>query len=130
MSLTVGDSEAGDRLGVLAALLAEVKLAWHQATQEQRNRLARLIFEEVVISDAQVVEVKPRPELAGFFVLDRQVRAEEVTTDESDEESTTRVRYEMAMDSLVSHCSPLLPLPERISTTRTRLSAPTQSTKT
>jgi hypothetical protein len=34
-----------------------------------------LLFEEIVIDDNRVVAVKPRPELAGFFLLDCQTRA-------------------------------------------------------
>jgi hypothetical protein len=45
------------------------------AWPEQRNRLARLLFDEVVINDERVTAVKPRPELAGFFLLDFQKRA-------------------------------------------------------
>lgn len=59
----------------LAELLANVSTAWGAALPEQRNRLARLLFEEVVINDEQVAAVKPRPELAGFFLLDCQQRA-------------------------------------------------------
>lgn len=59
----------------LAELLANVARGWNLATQEQRNRLARLLFEEVVIEDGRIVAVKPRPELAGFFALDCQQRA-------------------------------------------------------
>jgi hypothetical protein len=33
------------------------------AWPEQRNRLARLLFDEVVINDERVTAVKPRPEL-------------------------------------------------------------------
>ena len=45
--------------------------------QEQRNRLARAIFEEVVINDDRSSAVKPRPELAGFFALDAHLQAPE-----------------------------------------------------
>jgi DNA invertase Pin-like site-specific DNA recombinase len=63
------------RLSSLAGLLANVAAAWVAAQPEQRNRLARLLFEEVVINDDRVAAVKPRPELAGFFLLDFQARA-------------------------------------------------------
>jgi hypothetical protein len=54
----------------LATFLASIASAWDAATQEQRNRLARLLFEEVVVQDKSVMKVKPRPELSGFFALD------------------------------------------------------------
>jgi site-specific DNA recombinase len=66
---------ADTKLAGLAGLLADVAAGWNAATPEQRNRLARLLFEEIVIDDNRVVAVKPRPELAGFFLLDCQTRA-------------------------------------------------------
>jgi site-specific DNA recombinase len=53
----------------LAEFLANVAKAWEEATQEQRNRLARSLFQEVWIKDKQVVAVKPQPELEPFFEL-------------------------------------------------------------
>jgi hypothetical protein len=67
--------EETSRLTGLADLLANVAAAWAAARPEQRNRLARLLFDEVVINDERVAAVKPRPELAGFFLLDFQKRA-------------------------------------------------------
>jgi hypothetical protein len=58
----------------LADLVLDVAAGWQRAFPEQRNRLARLLFEEVVINENQVVSVKPRPELAGFFALDYEQR--------------------------------------------------------
>ena len=63
------------RLDGLAELLANVSTAWGTALPEQRNRLTRLLFEEILINDEQVAAVKLRPELAGFFLLDYQQRA-------------------------------------------------------
>jgi len=61
-----------------AAFLSDLPLAWNQATQEQRNRLARLMFDSVEIKDRRVTAVMPRPEFAPFFVLDCQARGENV----------------------------------------------------
>jgi hypothetical protein len=58
------------RLSRLATFLASIATAWDAATAEQRNRLVRRLFEEVVIQDKLVMKVKPRPELCGFFALD------------------------------------------------------------
>ena len=55
--------EETSRLTGLADLLANVATAWAAARHEQRNRLARLLFDEVVINDERVTAVKPRPEL-------------------------------------------------------------------
>ncbi len=51
----------------LAAFLKNVSLAWREASQEQRNRLNRQLFEEIWLTDKQVFAVKPRPELKPFF---------------------------------------------------------------
>jgi hypothetical protein len=59
-------------LGRLAELLASVAAAWTIAQLERHNPLARLLFGEIVINDDRVVAVKPRPDLAGFFLLDYQ----------------------------------------------------------
>ncbi len=53
----------------LASFLANVADAWEAATPEQRNKLARCLFEEVWLRDKTVVAVKPRPEFGPFFEL-------------------------------------------------------------
>lgn len=61
------DSSGG--LERLAAFLANVAQAWEEANQEQRNKLARCLFQEVWVKDKQVIAVRPQPELAPFFKL-------------------------------------------------------------
>ncbi len=56
-----------DVLARLAEFLADVPAAWEAATQEQRNKLARTLFDEVWLQDKDVVAVKPRRELDPFF---------------------------------------------------------------
>jgi hypothetical protein len=51
----------------LAAYLADVALAWQVATPEERNRLARELFNAVRIENRTAVEVTPRLELLPFF---------------------------------------------------------------
>ena len=58
-----------DHLDRLADFLADVSSAWQTATQEQRNKLARALFDQVWVKDKIVVGVKPRPELEPFFRL-------------------------------------------------------------
>ncbi|MGB2799356.1 MAG: hypothetical protein WBC82_05895, partial [Dehalococcoidia bacterium] len=53
----------------LAHYLTNVADAWHEANQEQRNRIARCLFQEVWIKDKEVVAVKPQPEMKPFFEL-------------------------------------------------------------
>ena len=58
-----------DHLDQLAQFLSDVPAAWDSATQEQRNKLARALFDQVWVKDKIVVGVKPRPELEPFFRL-------------------------------------------------------------
>jgi len=50
-----------------ANVLKSVKTGWTEASQAQRNRLARVLFEEVKVQDKQVLAVKPVKELEAFF---------------------------------------------------------------
>ena len=61
--------EQSKNLDKLAQFLANVADAWNEANQEQRNKLARCLFQEVWIKDKEVVAVKPQPELKPFFDL-------------------------------------------------------------
>ena len=61
--------EKSQLLDRLADFLKSVSKAWKDANQDQRNRLARQLFEEIWVKDKQVVAVKPRPELEPFFRL-------------------------------------------------------------
>ena len=56
----------------LAEFLANIPAAWETATQEQRNRLAKALFDQVWLRDKAVVAVKPRLELEPFFALNYQ----------------------------------------------------------
>ncbi|MFC1938371.1 recombinase zinc beta ribbon domain-containing protein [Chloroflexota bacterium] len=53
----------------LADFLKNVVIAWDQASQEQRNRLASCLLETVWIKDKKVMAVTPRPEFKPFFDL-------------------------------------------------------------
>jgi hypothetical protein len=53
----------------LAQFLADVPAAWRAATQEQRNKLARTLFDQIWLEDKKVVAIKPRTELEPFFRL-------------------------------------------------------------
>ncbi len=58
----------------LALFLADVGEAWAVAGQQNRNRLARQLFDAVVVRDEKVVTVRPRPELRAFFTLNEDAR--------------------------------------------------------
>jgi hypothetical protein len=75
-ALDARESDDEAHLDRLAALLGSIAHLWHEAEPTQRNQIARLLFDEVIIKDQQVTAVKPRPALAGFFALDGQVRGE------------------------------------------------------
>jgi hypothetical protein len=51
----------------LAEFLTNIGEAWRAASAEQKNKLARTLFQEIWIKDNQVVAVKPQPELEPFF---------------------------------------------------------------
>ena len=63
-------AERGNGEGVgrrLADYLNNVALAWQAATPEERNRLARELFGEVVVDNKTAVAVMPRPDLFPLF---------------------------------------------------------------
>jgi site-specific DNA recombinase len=68
------EHEVSDALERAAAFLADLGAAWEAATDQQRNALARMLFEEVRIKDEWVAAVKPQPTFAPFFDLDCQSR--------------------------------------------------------
>ena len=51
----------------LARFLADISTAWEVATPEEKNRLARQLFNRVLIENRTAVEVTPRPDLLPFF---------------------------------------------------------------
>jgi DNA invertase Pin-like site-specific DNA recombinase len=55
------------RLEALAAYLESLPVAWADATPEQRNQLANLLYEDVWVSGPVVEYVRPRPELEPLF---------------------------------------------------------------
>jgi hypothetical protein len=61
--------QPAEHLEKMARFLADVPAAWTAATPEQRNKLARCLFDQVWLKDKEVVAVKPVPELEPFFKL-------------------------------------------------------------
>lgn len=53
----------------LAGFLTDVSGAWALALPEDRNRIARELFDKVQIEERVAVVVRPRPELLPFFGL-------------------------------------------------------------
>jgi hypothetical protein len=51
-----------------ATLLKDLPAAWDAATADQRNALARLVFESIEIEDDRVTAVVPQSDFAPFFV--------------------------------------------------------------
>jgi hypothetical protein len=62
-----GASSAPDTGERLAAYLADILAGWQVATSAERNRLARQLFNRVVIDNRTAVDVTPRPDLLPFF---------------------------------------------------------------
>jgi site-specific DNA recombinase len=66
----------------LAHFLSNVRDAWREATQEQRNKLARAIFDEIKLGSAgKVVAVKPRADFEPFFRLSSECHTKDIGCD-------------------------------------------------
>jgi len=61
--------DQGKTLERLALFLKNISLAWKQSDEQQRNRLAKQLFDIVWIKDKKVLAVTPRPEFKPFFDL-------------------------------------------------------------
>jgi hypothetical protein len=94
-SLAVAGDDAG-QLQRLARFLASVVDAWDSATEEQRNKLARCLFDEIWLKDNAVVALKPRAEFEPFFRLNY----EEFVT--RNNELATPMGFEPTISSLTS----------------------------
>jgi DNA invertase Pin-like site-specific DNA recombinase len=66
-------SEWATALAQAAGFLRDLPAAWEAATPEQRNDLARLIFQSIEVRDDRIVAVVPQFDFAPFFV-DRDQR--------------------------------------------------------
>ena len=53
----------------IAEFMKNVAKVWKNSNQEQRNKIARELFDEIWVKDKQVIAVKPRPDLKLFFQL-------------------------------------------------------------
>jgi site-specific DNA recombinase len=60
------DAKALDRIAHFLNSVADV---WKEASQERRNQLACVLFEEIRVENSRVVGVKPRKETRPFFQL-------------------------------------------------------------
>ena len=58
-----------ERLAKLRAYLNELPRAWEDATQEQRNRLLKVLLEAVWVENEKVVALRPRPEFQPLFAV-------------------------------------------------------------
>jgi site-specific DNA recombinase len=68
------EDEFGAAMAQAAAFLSDLPAAWATATAEQRNALARMLFQEIRINDDWVAAVLPQPSFAPFFDWDCQAR--------------------------------------------------------
>jgi site-specific DNA recombinase len=95
-SLTVPQQPA-EHLEKMARFLADVPAAWAEATPEQRNKLARCLFDQVWLKDKEVIAVKPLPELEPFFRLNY----EEFRKKNIEDVCSTRVELHLKHDFCV-----------------------------
>ena len=77
----VPEQQRPDVLAVLGEFLSDVSVAWEKATQEQRNRLARRLFEFARVKDENVVSVRPQPELRPFFQISEDCQSKSLSGD-------------------------------------------------
>jgi len=61
--------DKGKALEKLAHFVDNMPDAWKQGTQEQRNKMANVLFEQIWIEDNKVVAIKPTDQLRLFFQL-------------------------------------------------------------
>ena len=69
LKVLASPEDKGETLNLLAHFLGNVVDAWKETSQEQRNKLASALFEQVWIEHNRVVGIKPREELKPFFQL-------------------------------------------------------------
>lgn len=84
---TADAAEAGERL---AGFLADVSRAWAIADQAERNRIARQLFNSVVVTNRTAVAIVPRPDLGPFFITVAVNQSEKVCTGGSDGDRSHR----------------------------------------
>jgi hypothetical protein len=78
----------------MARFLEDVPAAWAEATPEQRNKLARCLFDQVWLKDKKVVALKPASDLEPFFQLNYEdfcKRDQELGSKIIDDRSSSRV---------------------------------------
>ncbi len=69
LKMLTSHSDRERSLEKLAHFLADVPDAWKEGTQDQRNKMANVLFEQIWIEDNKVATVKPAHELRPFFQL-------------------------------------------------------------
>ena len=72
------DPEILDRL---EPFLLDVSEAWTQATADQRNRLARQLFDAVWVTNERVIAVRPHEELRPFFQISEECQEKSLSGD-------------------------------------------------
>lgn len=71
-----------NELDRLAHFMRSVADAWRVASQEQKNKLTTVLFEEIRLdSGGKVVAVRPKPELEPFFRLSYECHAKDIGYD-------------------------------------------------
>ena len=83
----------------LADYLGSVKQGWQEADQAQRNRLARVLFEEVKVQDRQVVAIKPVKEMEAFFQVSYECQRKSLAGDPD----RSRVRQQLNWWPALNH---------------------------
>jgi hypothetical protein len=85
-----------EHLEKMARFLADVPAAWAEATPEQRNKLARCLFDQVWLKDKKVIAVKPVADLEPFFQLNYEdfcKRDQELCSKNIERRTSSRVHF-------------------------------------
>ena len=75
------ESQDERTLEMFAGFLKNVVEGWREGSQEQRNRIARALFNETKVRDTQVVAIKPIPELEPFFRVSYECQLKSIAGD-------------------------------------------------
>ena len=78
LSHVTPEEQQPDILAQFQRFLVDVSAAWEAASQEQRNRLARQLFDFVWVKKERVVAVRPRSELRPFFQISEECQKKSV----------------------------------------------------
>ena len=79
-SLSVPEADE-TRLEALAHFLSNAGELWRSSTQEERNAIARTLFEQIKVKDSKVVAIKPVQAVEPFFRVSYECQQKDLRCD-------------------------------------------------